>query len=78
MKINWNRKGMAQILLMPALLTEIDKHTQRIAAASGEGYYPHTNPGRKRHRGAVVAGSSRAARDNRKNNTLLRNMTAGT
>lgn len=74
MRVKWNRKGMAQILLMPGLLPEIDKHTQRIAEASGEGYYPHTNRGRRRHRGAVVAGGPSAARDNRANNTLIRNL----
>ena len=74
MKIRWNRKGMAEIVKMPGLLPEITKHTERIADASGEGYYPHTNPGRRRHRGAVVAGGPKAARDNRKNNTLVRNL----
>lgn len=77
MKVKYSRKGRAQLLLMPALLPEIDKRVSAIAAASGEGYYPHTNPGRKRHRGAVVAGSPRAARDNRKKNTLVRNFNAG-
>lgn len=77
MKIKWNRKGMAQLPKMPGLLPDIDRRTKKIAAASGEGFYPHANRGSRRHRGAVVAGSPRAANHNRKHNTLLRNMDAG-
>lgn len=77
MKIKWNRKGMAQLPKMPGLLPDIDRRTQKIATASGDGFYPHTNRGTRRHRGAVVAGGPQAARRNRKDNTLLRNLDAG-
>lgn len=77
MKIKWNRKGMAQLPKMPGLIPDIERRTGRIASASGEGFTPYTNRGRRRHRGAVVAGSPRAANHNRKHNTLLRNLDAG-
>ena len=77
MKIKYSRKGLAKLPLMPGLIPEISKHVDSIAAASGDGFYPHTNPGRRRHRGAVVAGGPQAARRNRKENTLIRNLNAG-
>lgn len=77
MRIDFNSKALAELVLMPELLPMIQQKVDAIAAASGEGYYPHVNPGYRRHRGAVVAGSPRAARDNRKHNTLVRNLSAG-
>ena len=77
MEFKPNRKGMAKLVTLPGLLPEIDRRTRRIAEASGDGFVPHTNPGSRRHRGAVVAASPYAARKNRKHNTLNRNLNAG-
>ena len=77
MEFKPSRKGMSKLVTLPGLLPEIEKRTRRIAAASGDGFVPHTNPGTRRHRGAVVAASPQAARRNRKHNTLSRNLNAG-
>ena len=77
MEFKPSRKGMAKLVTLPGLLPELQRRVDRIAAASGEGFYPHVNKGSKRHRGAVVAGHPKAARRNRRDNTLLRSMNAG-
>ena len=77
MEFKPSRKGMAKLPTLPGLLPELERRVDKIAAASGEGFYPHVNKGSKRHRGAVVAGHPKAAARNRKHNTLNRNLNAG-
>ena len=77
MEFKPSRKGMAKLPTLPGLLPVLQGKVDRIASASGDGFYPHVNKGSKRHRGAVVAGGPQAARRNRRDNTLLRNFNAG-
>ena len=77
MEFKRSRKGMAKLPILPGLLPELQRRVDRIAAASGDGFYPHVNKGSKRHRGAVVAAHRQAASRNRRENTLLRNLNAG-
>lgn len=78
MKIQWNKRNISQVTVRSdGLLSEIDKRVRSIEAAAGDGFIGHTNPGRTRHRGAVVTGDIRAIRSNRKHNTLIRNLDAG-
>lgn len=77
MEFKPSRKGMAKLPILPGLLPDLQRRVDKIAAASGEGFYPHVNKGSRRHRGAVVAGGPQAARRNRRDNVLLRNLNAG-
>ena len=76
MEFKPSRKGMAKLPTLPGLLPVLQGKVDRIASASGDGFYPHVNKGSKRHRGAVVAGGPQAARRNRRDNTLNRNLNA--
>lgn len=77
MQFKPSRRGMAKLTTLPGLLPELERRVDKIAAASGDGFYPNVNKGSRRHRGAVVAASIHARRKDRKHNTLLRNLNAG-
>lgn len=72
-----SKSSFRKFLTSPELLPELQKRVDRIAAAAGEGYVGRVNPGRKRHRGAVITTTGDAIRDNARNNTLVRALDAG-
>lgn len=76
-KIEWRLKGFEEIRRLPAVKANLKSRADRIAAASGEGYVAESGEGKSRSRASVITGNIRAMNDNRKNNTILRNVDAG-
>ena len=77
MKIKYNIKAFEEIRRLPAVAAEVDSRAAPNAHACGDGYESSPYEGRSRHRASVITSNYKAARDNAKNNTLLRNINAG-
>ena len=77
MKIKYNIKAFEEIRRLHAVAAEVDSRAARIADACGDGYESSPYEGKSRHRASVITTNYKAARDNAKNNTLLRNINAG-
>lgn len=74
MRIKWNIKAFEQLRRSAGVKDRLKKEADAVASASGKGYIVQTGEGQTRSRAAVIAGTAGAARDNSKNNTLLKNL----
>ncbi|MDN5725161.1 MAG: hypothetical protein L0G99_04405 [Propionibacteriales bacterium] len=77
MKIVTNRKALGQILNSPGLIRDLQRRTEAIKAAAGEGFDGNVVRGKRRPRGGVVTATAKAMRRNAKENTLVKAMDAG-
>ena len=76
-KIKFNSKAIAALLKDPAVVADLKRRAEAIAAAAGEGYDAVSSEPRRRARAAVVTATDAAREDNAENNTLLRALQAG-
>lgn len=77
-RIEWNMPGFRALRTDPAVVADLRRRAENIAAACGEGYIAEANPApRRRARAAVITATGKAIRDNAENNTLLRNLGRG-
>lgn len=77
-KIEFNLKAFDQLRTAPGVDADLDRRARAVAAAAGDGYEVlPSQPGRKRARRLVAPVTRRAKRDNERNNTLIRSLSAG-
>lgn len=69
-----NRSGVMALLKCEAMQSACMQKAQAIAARCGEGYVTHPVNYPERRGAAVAAATIEAARDNSKNNTILKNL----
>lgn len=80
-KIVWKPDGLYNLRSAPGVKADLTGRAERLAAACGgseEGYFTSSQQGAKRPQGrwraTVVTGTAKAAADNARNNTLIRNL----
>lgn len=79
-RIKWNVKGFEQLREDPKVHGDLIRRAHNIANASGGeemGYLVRDNLAREERSGATVLAIGHAANDNRKNQTLIRNLSSG-
>lgn len=76
-KVKYNMKAFEEIRRLPKTKSTLESSGSKIAEACGDGYEMRSGEGKTRSRASVLTTNAKAMRDNRKNNTLLRNMDAG-
>lgn len=74
LRLEMNHEGFQTILTSPAVMREIEKHTDRVRIAAGEGFESEvkvsTRHGSPRATGVVRTGSIRAVRAEAKHKVL--------
>lgn len=70
--VELNEAGVRELLQSSEMMSICKGHADRIAARAGSGYEVTTYTGRTRVNASVHAATDKAARDNLKNNTLLK------
>lgn len=76
MRIKWNVRAFEDIRRSAGVKARLKREADAVASASGRGYVVQTGEGKSRSRAAVIAATPEAARDNSKNNTLLRSLSS--
>lgn len=78
MRIDFNSRGFAELLVDPKVQRDVHRRANAVAATAGPGFesFPTVNP-RKRARAAVVPVTAQAAYDNARNNVLIRALDSG-
>lgn len=71
-RIELNEEGVRELLKSPGIEAVCREQAQSIANRAGSGYMVTTHTGRTRVNASVITATSSAARDNMKNNTLLK------
>ena len=78
MRIVWNPQGFYNLRRSTGIVNDLERRGRRVAAACGEGYDIVSYQGQKVVQGRwqvqVVATNAKAWVDNRRNNTLVRNL----
>lgn len=72
MRIKWNIRAFETIRRFPGVKARLKKEAEAVAQAAGRGYIVKSGEGLTRSRAAVIAGTAESARDNSKNNSLLK------
>lgn len=72
MKTQFRLPAFEEIRRLPAVTAELFRHAEAMAADAGDGYLAVTGQGRTRARAAVLTATTRAKRDNARNDTLVR------
>lgn len=72
MRFELNRKGVADLMKSEAMQGILSEKARAIRDRCGDGYEQTVHVGRNRANASVKASSSKARRDNKKNNTLLK------
>lgn len=72
MKFKLNRAGVANLMKSGAMQTVLNKHASNIKNRCGDGYEQDVYVGRNRANAMVSAKTTKAKKDNLKNNTLLK------
>lgn len=75
-RVKLNIAGFRSLRNDPAVLADLRARAERLAAASGPGYFADAQTGKNRARAGVVTGTWAAQRDNARNNTLINNLGA--
>lgn len=73
MRVEWNRKAFREIRMLKSVQDELNRRGERVAQAAGPGF--ESDPGdraRTRARTTVYPATPEAARENAKNNVLLK------
>lgn len=76
-RVKINSAGAAALLKSGEVAADLERRAQSIQAGAGVGYTADVRQGRTRQRAMVRTDSFDAARDNAKNNTLLKNLGRG-
>lgn len=78
-KIKWKSGVFRELRTLPEVQAELARRGGRIAAAAGDGYDSESGitGGRGRARTAVFTATGEAVRDNARNHSLLRALSAG-
>lgn len=71
-KVELNSDGVRELLQSAEMSAICREHAQAIAGRAGDGYTVTTFLGATRVNASVITGTEEAARDNLKNNTLLK------
>ena len=71
-RIELNSEGVRELLKSAEMEAICREQANAIAARAGDGYTVSTYSGRTRVNASVITATSKAARDNLKNNTLLK------
>ena len=71
-RVELNSEGVRELLRSPEMAAICREHAQAIANRAGEGYTVSTYTGATRVNASVMTATTDAARDNMKNNTLLK------
>lgn len=71
-RIQWRMKGFKEIRTSPEMEAVLQDVINDMLAELGEGYEGDVQTGSRRSRGGVVTASEAAARENSRDNTLLR------
>ena len=78
MRIVWNPQGFYDLRRSTGIVGDLERRGRNVAAACGEGYDIVSYQGKKVVQGRwqvqVVATNAKAWVDNRRNNTLVRNL----
>lgn len=78
MRIAWNPQGFYDLRRSTGIVNDLERRGRNVAAACGEGYAIVSYQGKKVKQGRwqvqVVATNAKAWVDNRRNNTLVRNL----
>ena len=78
MRIVWNPQGFYDLRRSTGIVGDLERRGRRVAAACGDGYDIVSYQGQKVVQGRwqvqVVATNAKAWVDNRRNNTLVRNL----
>ncbi|WP_247938739.1 hypothetical protein [Streptococcus anginosus] len=72
MKFKLNRAGVADLMKSGAMQIVLNKHASNIKNRCGDGYEQDVYVGRNRANAMVSAKTTKAKKDNLKNNTLLK------
>ncbi|WP_313007318.1 hypothetical protein [Corynebacterium variabile] len=75
-KLQWNPKAFEVIRRSPGVMDAVDVEADSIAAECGSGYTTSSVQGKTRYRTIVIPDSYKAYRDNQKNNTLVKVLSA--
>ena len=78
--IKWNMQGFRDLRTDPAVMDDLAKRSERIAAAAGEGFVAEPvekTGGRVRGRAAVVSTTYQAAAAEARDHVLLKALDAG-
>lgn len=79
-KFKLNRQGVRELMKSPEMQVVLNKKAQevaKIANTSASGYVVDTYTGKTRANASVYAKTSKARKDNYKNNTLLKSLGSG-
>lgn len=78
-RIKWKHGAFRDARVQDAVRKELEKRAKKIARACGPGFEAasEVTGGRGRARAAVFPTTAKAARKNARENTLLRNLSAG-
>lgn len=76
-RVKINSRGAAALLKSGEVADDLERRVSAIQAAAGVGYSADVQAGRTRQRGMVKTETFEAARDNAKNNTLLKSLSRG-
>ncbi len=71
-RVELNSDGVQELLKSSAMMNICKSHAQAIANRAGSGYIVTTHTGPTRVNASVFTATNEAARDNLKNNTLLK------
>lgn len=77
MQTQWNRKFAGELLKSPAVLADVRRRADRVAAAAGPGFEASSMIGRNRARASVRADTFSARVRNSRQNILIRALEAG-
>lgn len=76
-KIKWDIGGFEDVRKREDVQTAVNEIARKIASACGPGYVHASSTGKTRARASVIAATPAAMQDNRRNNTILNNLSAG-
>ena len=75
--IEIHREAIGQLLKSPAVLADLKRRAEAIAAAAGEGYEAEAEVQKHRARAAVHTTTFDSVKDNFDNNTLIQSIDSG-
>lgn len=71
-KFKLDKKGVGQLLKSDEMRAVITQKASDIQSRCGDGYESNVSMGKSRVHGVVIASTTKAKRDNLKNNTILK------
>lgn len=74
--LQWNPKAFEAIRRSPGVMSAVDAEADSIAVECGSGYTISSVQGKTRYRTIVIPDTYKAYRDNQKNNTLVKVLSA--